>query len=534
MNSGRENKKHKPSIFNPERFNLMLFYPVTSFLVIGIVSFSIGKILASIEKRELIQRSETYAGFIISNLNHAMYDEFFFPIMEAEGQIDLENNHDHFRKLDEVIKRSIYGYNIKKVYLYDYNRQIIYSTVPEHIGFSLDKGENPQLDSALNNRAASILRPPGIADYRGDVVNEMLLESYYPICEFTRSTIKDHRPHIRNPKLKQVGAMEIYQDMTGLNKQISDAQRKTSIITASSMGILFISLILIVNKGASIIRFRTKQLSEARDHLEDRVKDRTREIEEAYKKLQRTQKQLVRSEKMAGIGKLAAGIAHEINNPLASVASCAEGLLARCKGSANNKEGNAGSDVLSEDSDISQEYLKIICNETFRCKAIISKLLNFSKQVEPVIIESNIIDVLTDSLSIFKHQINADKKSVTFNPVHNPIIVKCDEHQLKQVFLNILINASESIEDIGAIVITAGKNDNNAIITFKDNGCGIKQDDLKRIFDPFFTNKPAGKGTGLGLSICYGIIEAHGGTITPFSKGIGRGATIEIALPLAK
>ncbi|MGR3317283.1 MAG: sensor histidine kinase [Candidatus Anammoxibacter sp.] len=525
MNIKNTNKKQKTSIFHPTKFNLMLFYPITSFLVIAIVSLSVGKILASIERRELIERSEIYAGFIISNLNHSMYDEFFFPLMETEGQIDLENNPEHFRKLDEVIRRSIYGYNIKKVYLYDNNRQIIYSTVPEHIGFSLNDGENIQLDSALNGGAASILRPPGVTDYRGQVVTEMLLESYYPIFGYTKTSVQDKR-------LKQVGAMEIYQDMTGLNKQIYDAQRKTTIITASSMGILFISLILIVNKGASIIRLRTKQLSEARDHLEERVKERTQEIEEAYKKLQHTQKQLIQSEKMAGIGKLAAGIAHEINNPLASVASCAEGLLQRYKDNTNNKNRDSKPDVLNEDSDIFPEYLKIIYNETFRCKAIISKLLNFSRQTEPVITELNIINVLNDSLAIFKHQINIEKKRITFISGQEPIIVKGDEHQMKQVFLNILINASGAIIDVGEIVINANKDANNAIITFKDNGCGIKQDDLKKIFDPFFTNKPVGKGTGLGLSICYGIIEAHGGFINPFSEGVGKGTTIEIVLPL--
>lgn len=520
------NKKTKKfSIFHPARFKLMLFYPITSFLVICIVSFSVGKILASNEKDDLIKRSETYAGFIISNLNHAIYDDFFFPIMEAEGEIDLENNPDHFRKLNKVIKKSIYGYNIIKVYLYDSTRRIIYSTVPEHIGFSLTAGENLQLDSALNGEASSILRPPGVIDYRNQVVNEMLLESYYPIYEYTKSAAE-------NLRSRQVGAMEIYQDMAGLNRQISNARRKTTIITAASMGILFISLILIVNKGALIIRLRTKQLSDAKDHLEDRVKDRTREIEEAYKKLQLAQKQLIQSEKLAGIGKLAAGLAHEINNPLASVASCAEGLLQRYKDYANNKNIDINPNVLNQDSDIFQEYLKIIYNETFRCKTIISKLLNFSRQVEPVITEINITNVIKDSLAIFKHQIDIKKKSITFISGADQIIVKGDEHQLKQVFLNIFINAAYAIKDIGEIIIETGITRNNAIITIKDSGYGIKQEDLKKIFDPFFTNKPVGKGTGLGLSICYGIIITHGGTITPFSKGSGKGTTMEIALPL--
>lgn len=526
-----KNKKQRPSIFHPARFNLMLFYPVTSFLVIGIVSFSVGKILASNEKRELVERSETYAGFIISNLNRSMYDEFFFPLMEDEGYVDLENNPEHLKRLDDVINRSIYGFNIKKVYLYDSNRRIIYSTVPEHMGFSLAKGENWQLDAALDGGTASILRPPGVTDYRGVMVDEMLLESYYPIFKYLRGTGKDDQAGAVGMQISaQVGAMEIYQEMAGLSRQISDAQSKITIITASSMGILFISLILIVNKGASIIRFRTREISEARDHLEERVRERTKEIEVAYEKLQHTQKQLIQSAKMAGIGKLAAGIAHEINNPLASVCGCAEGLLDRCK---EHKEG--AEDALRayvDDAGVFQEYLTIICNETFRCKSIIAKLLNFSRQVEPVIKRLNIVGVLKESLALFNHQINTEAKRVTLTSADDPIYVKCDEHQLKQVFLNILINAADAIGDAGDISINAACKDNRAVITFKDSGCGIRQDDMKKIFDPFFTNKPAGEGTGLGLSICYGIIEAHGGTIIPYSEGDGRGATMEVALPI--
>ena len=528
MNNNKTTKQQrKLSLLHPTRFNLMLFYPITSFLVIGIVSFSVGKILASMEKRELIERSETYAGFIIKNLNHAMYDDFFFPLIVEEEQIDIENNPDHFKKLDNVIRKYIFGYKIKKVYLYDNNRHIIYSTIPEHIGYSLNEGENLQLDTALKGGSSSILRPPGVTDYRGQNVNEILLESYYPIYKFL-----DYNEHDQN--FEQVGAMEIYQDMTGLNKQISDAQRNTTIITASSMGILFISLLLIVNKGASIIKLRTKELSEARDNLEERVKMRTEEIEEAYKKLQHTQKQLIKSEKMASIGKLAAGIAHEINNPLASVSSCAEGLLERFKNISNEKSGKSDSDIINDDSDILQEYLNIICNETFRCKSIISKLLNFSRQVDPVIKKLNIINVLNESIAIFKHQINIKKKHIIFDCKYDTITIKGDEHQLKQVFLNILINASEAIKDIGNITISAERNEYKVIITIKDNGYGIKQDDLKKIFDPFFTNKPIGQGTGLGLSICYGIIESHEGTITPFSEGIGKGTTIEIILPISE
>lgn len=514
--------KKKESILHPSRFRLMLFYPITSFMVIAIVSFSVGKILSINEKQELIERSETYAGFIISNLNKVMYDEFFFPLIEKDKGIDLENNQEHFLKLDKVIKKSIYGYNIKKVYLYDKNRHIIYSTIPKHMGFALQEGENPQLDSALNGVAASILRPPGQTDYRSEVVGETLLESYYPIFEFANDT---------RQKGRQVGAMEIYQDMVGLNQQISTAQHKTTLITAASMGILFISLILIVNKGALIIRLRTKQLGEAKEHLEERVSERTKEIEAAYDKLKFTQNKLIQSEKMAGIGKFAAGIAHEINNPLASIVSCAEGLLGRVGSDVGSKDGISKIKISADDLDIFPEYLQIICSESFRCKATISKLLNFARQTEPKMAEMNINSVIQESVTIIKHQINLHKKRITINLTADPVIVIGDEHQLKQVFLNVLINASDAVGDEGEIIITTELQDDNILFKCKDNGNGINSDDLKKIFDPFFSTKRVGKGTGLGLSICYGLIKAHNGNIDASSAGEGKGAIIEITLP---
>ncbi len=269
-----------------------------------------------------------------------------------------------------------------------------------------------------------------------------------------------------------------------------------------------------------------EELIKSHHLLEERVKVRTQEIEKAYKKLKETQNQLIQSEKMASIGKLSAGIAHEINNPLASVGGCAEGLLARFK----DGNGDSANKVLNHDTEIFQEYLKIICNETFRCKTIISKLLNFSRQVEPVFDKQDINLLIQESLAIIKHQIS-DKLFVV-NLFNKPIIVKGDAHQLKQVFLNLLINASESIEGTGEISIKSSIDKNNATIVFRDNGCGIKLDNFKKIFDPFFTTKLVGKGTGLGLSICYGIITGHGGTIIPASEGEGKGSTFTIILPL--
>jgi C4-dicarboxylate-specific signal transduction histidine kinase len=166
----------------------------------------------------------------------------------------------------------------------------------------------------LEGGHAGRLQQPGQLDDKGVRVEETpLLESYYPLYEY--------KEEISEPG-KQVGVIEIYQDMRDLHKQIMKAQKKAIITAASTTGVLFGLLFLVVMRGSKIINIRTRELQEARTGLERKVEERTREIEKA-------QQTLNQSEKMVSLGRLVAGIAHEINNPLASVAGCAEALLNR-------------------------------------------------------------------------------------------------------------------------------------------------------------------------------------------------------------
>jgi len=300
-------------------------------------------------------------------------------------------------------------------------------------------------------------------------------------------------------------------------------------MTGASMGILFLVLFLVVLKAARIINIRTRQLIDARNTLEQKVDERTLEIREAYKKLQHTQRKLIQSEKLASIGTLVTGLAHEINNPLASVASCAEGLAERLKIILEHTEGHND----KEEWDAFPEYLKIICDETYRCKTIISNLLNFSRQSEPEFIRIDINRVVNDTLSVVQYQSQIKMQNIQLDLSKDPCVVVGDPQQLKQVFMNLIINALHATEDHGDISISTGRNQTDVQIVVKDSGIGIKPEYLDKIFDPFFTTKPTGKGTGLGLAICYGIIDVHNGRIEADSEGPGRGATFTVTLPLA-
>jgi len=512
--SNKDLNKRWFSIFHPEKFHLLLYYSITSFIVIGIVSFIVGEIFSRMEKNDLIERSEKYAGYIVGHINHEMYEDFFGPTISKYGYIDLENNQDQFNRLDKVIKSNIYGFNLKKIYLFDMNGQIIYSNISEHVGYVLERGRNMQLDSAIKGVPASALQYPGMQDSKGVNVEKSLLESYYPVYEFSEGAIN---------KEKQVGVLEIYQNMNDLDIQITRAHRKAVVITGSSMGLLFLILLMIIKKASGVISLKTNQLVEARDNLEGKVEERTQEIKQTYDRLQETQRRLSRSEKLAGIGTLAAGVAHEINNPLATVASCAEGLMHRM-----DKLDFKSKD----DKEVFPDYLKTICDEAYRCKSIISKLLDFSRRQEPVFGKVDIKGLVSDVVKMMSRQKERKRLDIELNFSSEPIIIFGDSNQLKQVFLNMIFNAIDATRDGGKIKISASRNNDCAQIMFEDTGCGIASENVDKIFEPFFTTKSPGKGTGLGLSICYGIIEDHKGKIFVNSNGIGNGTTFTISLPM--
>jgi len=233
------------------------------------------------------------------------------------------------------------------------------------------------------------------------------------------------------------------------------------------------------------------------------------------KKLQETHVQLVSSEKMASLGKLAAGIAHEINNPLGGILIYSSLMIEDLK-----------------EEDPKRGDLARIVQEAGRCKEIVKSLLEFARQTEPKMEPTDINRAITDGLFFLEnqalfHNIRIIKKLDPFLP-----FAKGNAGQLKQVFMNIIVNAAEAIHGSGTLTITTSPapNRKSVLVEFTDTGEGIPEENLTRIFDPFFTTKDVGKGTGLGLATSYGIVEEHGGKIRVKSK-VGEGTTFTIELP---
>jgi len=224
-------------------------------------------------------------------------------------------------------------------------------------------------------------------------------------------------------------------------------------------------------------------------------------LNSARSELERTHAHMVQTEKMAAMGKLAAGLAHEINNPLGGVLTCIETL----------KQD-------SQDEGLRTKYLELIHSGLHRIKRTVKQLLNFAEQ-RSFLPEPTDINVLVNrTLEMTSHHFSSNRISLHKNFDDNLSEILADPHQLIQVFVNLILNAVEAMPEGGDLWIKTCQEDGKVRIAIKDTGCGITEENLDRILDPFFSTKEPGQGTGLGLSVSYGIIQGHGGEIAVESQ----------------
>jgi signal transduction histidine kinase len=233
------------------------------------------------------------------------------------------------------------------------------------------------------------------------------------------------------------------------------------------------------------------------------------------KELEETHLKLLHSEKMASLGKLAAGVAHEINNPLGGILLYANLLF---------------EDMPPEHPQSAN--LKKIIDQTLRCKDIVKELLDFGHQAEHNMVMCDINQILEQSISLLSRQSSFHNIQIIEDIDPHLIPIIADPGQLNQVFINLITNAADAMNGTGILTVRTYSllEEGKVGVEISDTGCGIPPEVLPRIFDPFFTTKDMGKGTGLGLSTVYGIIEEHGGTIDVRSQP-NQGSTFILRLP---
>ncbi len=270
-----------------------------------------------------------------------------------------------------------------------------------------------------------------------------------------------------------------------------------------------------VTKGAYGTEVDLRKSNDEIGLLADSFNEMSRKMRADIDELQRLNEQLVRTEKLAAMGTLAAGVAHEVNNPLASISSLVQIMRAA--------DGH---------SDETRERLNLISAQIERIGQVTRDMTNFARSRPAARGEIDVNKVIDTALRLASFDkafqtLDIERKKSTDLPA-----VHADEDQLQQVFLNLFLNARDAMPDGGTLTINVSENDGDVVVEIADDGTGIDSEDVNQVFDPFFTTKPTGKGTGLGLAVCYGIVTAHGGRIE-HKQNAPHGTIFTVSLPVA-
>jgi two-component system NtrC family sensor kinase len=268
---------------------------------------------------------------------------------------------------------------------------------------------------------------------------------------------------------------------------------------------------------------RTFRVSKIPMRLDDRAVTHVITIGEDITDWKRAQQRIAQAEKLAALGQLSAGVMHEINNPLATIAACAESIGLQLPGAELNPALR----------DAFREYCRIIDHEVHRSKRIVDGLLDFSRPKAAARVEVDVADAVEQTLSLLKHHSRFKRMTVETALVRSPRTLVCaNADQLVQVLMALLLNAMDAMDGTGTIHVRTGgaASGGDALVEVTDQGHGIPGSEIAKIFEPFYTTKSPGRGTGLGLSICYGIVAEHGGRIEVEST-VGKGSTFRVILP---
>jgi two-component system NtrC family sensor kinase len=272
------------------------------------------------------------------------------------------------------------------------------------------------------------------------------------------------------------------------------------------------------------VSFNTMQerLKAAMEEINQFTHTLERKVEERGRQLAMAQQKLIKGDRMASLGQLAASVAHEINNPLSGVLNFSM-LMQRLLKDDGIPEGRVAD---------FRKYLNAVSEETARVGRIVSDLLAFSRRSTPQRANANLNRIVEHTISLISHKLELGSVGLDVWLDDGLPEVSCDGSQMQQVVINLVMNAAEAVQAGGRVVLRTrfDRSADSVLMSVEDSGTGIPEENLSRIFDPFFSTKDAGKGVGLGLAVVYGIVDAHEGSITVESK-VGQGTTFTVALP---
>ncbi len=452
----------------------MKFFAYASFIVLIIFSFPFSMIVSQRAKDILMKSYENYALLLGENLNHQVFQNFSIPVTRQFGKIRLREKR-QYEMMDRIVRNTIHSFKIDLVNIYDIGQGVIaYSTDPNLIGNKVR--ESLGYKKAVDGQDSSRF----ISDYFWGfgierIGGEKKLRTYIPFRGVDPFT--GDRGHV-------LGVFELIQDLGEEYESVVKLQYIIFGLSLLIMGLIFVALLFIVRKAERTIEERARE---------------QRELEA----------QLNQAERLAALGEMVAGVSHEIRNPLGIIRSTAE-LLG---GVSDSKEKQK---TLSD----------MIIEESSRLDNIVTEFMDFARPQKPNLQECYLGEIIEKNLLFLNPEL--DKRGISVHDNLNGRSMKlwADPQLLYRSFLNIFVNAIQSMDDGGVITVEVKEEKGRYVVGVKDAGSGISRENLKKIFNPFFSTKD--KGSGLGLSIVRNIMEAHAVEI---ESQVGSGTKVKITLP---
>ena len=405
-------------------FPLTKHFVVTSFITTLVVAVLTSAVTARLVEQEVIDRTQDYAQKVIRHLQEDILTQFIVPTLEEDGAIDIATNDRQRARLDTVVQRLIDDFRVRSLYIFDREGTVIYSTNAEHIG-EKTPADNELFRRAMAGESVSAVRLRNDPLDLGDSGELALLETYVPVTSLADKGAVTDTEAITN-------VIETYLELDIVNAEIRSTQGRMAMFTLLGSGILFAVLLLIVRRADLLIQERTGDVIDSNRRLHDLTMSLEAEVE-------RRTDELVNKEKLASLGTLAAGIAHEVNNPLATIAGAAEGLQRRI---GDAQEGTP------LDFDEFDSYLDMIQLESFRVKQLTQSLLNLSRQQAdeyPQILDAG--RLIHEMHELVRVSGAMEGVEVEVDPAAYGLQVEVFETSLRQVVFNLMRNSVDAVQE---------------------------------------------------------------------------------------
>ena len=455
-------------------FRLVKYFTFTGLVVIILVTIILSVLNTHWVKAMQRQKSEDYARSLIENLNHQVFVQVIIPVGIRFGKIQLSTP-EQFARMDTVVRSTLHSFKVESLNIYSMDNTIAYSFDPDLIGRQNYGGTGYY--QALEEKISSRLVQRGnFFQISLGFPKEVRLITYAPLR---------FEPEVGRLTGPVLGVVEVVQDLSADYLTIFNIQILVVLTCTVVMGVLLVVLIFVVKRGEGIIQKR------AMERL--RLKER-----------------LSKAERLSALGEMAAGISHEIRNPLGIIRSSAELLKKKVT-----------------KFDPANTIPDIIVEEANRLNNIITGFINFARPRKPVLSPCRIEEVIEKNITYLSMQLKENGYTISKHYENSLPEIQADANMLYQSFLNVFINSMQAMPGGGTINVEISADDNIVTIHFDDEGRGIDDSVMEKIWDPFFTTKEM--GTGLGLGIVKNIIESHGGSIQILNREqVGARVTVEL------